>query len=125
MLRRGAAGYLPKRSVADELLIAIRAASRGEVYLSPSVVRPLVAAFCKLEREADADSGRGLFSMREQEVLQLIVEGHTNDEIAQMVGVGLRTVERDRANLMSKLHAADLPGLMLVALERRLVFPVE
>ena len=123
--RKGASGYLPKRSVADELLIAIRAASRGDIYLSPSVARPFVAEFCQLGRDADTSSGRGLLSVREREVLQLVVEGHANDEIAKMVGVSLRTVERDRASLMSKLHAADLPELMLVALERRLVFPVE
>jgi DNA-binding NarL/FixJ family response regulator len=124
-LRKGAVGYLPKRSVGDELLIAIRAARRGEVYLSPAVARPLVAAFCKARSESDVPSERDLLTSREQEVLQLVVEGHTNHQIAEMVGVGLRTVERDRANLMSKLRVNNLPELMLVAIESRLVFPIE
>jgi len=123
-LRSGATGYLLKRSVAEELLLAVRAASRGDIYLSPGVARSVVADFL---RRADAKPP-GLFDRltpREREVFQLVVEGHTNAAITRMLKVGVRTVERHRANLMSKLNAQDLLGLMRTAIKHGLVFPVE
>ena len=120
-LRDGARGYLLKRSVTEELLLAIRAASRGEIYLSPGVARSVVADFL---RQADAKWST-LFdrlTSREREVLQLVAEGHTNSAIARMLKVSVRTVEKHRANLMSKLNVCDLPGLISTATKHRLVF---
>jgi DNA-binding NarL/FixJ family response regulator len=121
-LRNGAKGYLLKRSVTEELLLAIRAASRGEIYLSPAISGPIVAEFVTLQADAEASGPCERLTPREREVLQLIAEGHTNSGIAQILTVSVKTVEKHRANLMSKLNVHDLAGLMRVAIKHGLVF---
>jgi len=121
-LRRGARGYLLKRSVTEELLLAVRAAHRGETYLSPAISAPLLDEF--LARPADSEE-HGLFDRltpREREVLQLIAEGHTNTAIAQMMNVSVKTVEKHRASLMSKLNVHDVATLIRTAIKHGLVF---
>jgi DNA-binding NarL/FixJ family response regulator len=121
-LRNGARGYLLKRSVTEELLLAIRAASRGEIYLSPVISRSIVADYLTLQKDADACSPFERLTPREREVLQLIAEGHTNNAIAQILKLSVKTVEKHRSNLMSKLNVHDLAGLMRAAIKHRLVF---
>jgi DNA-binding NarL/FixJ family response regulator len=120
-LRSGAKGYLLKRSVTEELLLAVRAASRGEIYLSPAISESIVAEFLTLQTDADASSPLERLTPREREVLQLISEGHTNSAIAQILTVSVKTVEKHRANLMSKLNVHDLAGLMRVAIKHGLI----
>jgi DNA-binding NarL/FixJ family response regulator len=124
-LRNGARGYLLKRSVTEELLLAIRAASQGEIYLSPAISRPIVAGLLTLQADTDASSPFERLTSREREVLQLISEGHTNKAIALVLQVSVKTVEKHRANLMSKLNVHDLAGLIRVAIKHGLVFPDE
>jgi DNA-binding NarL/FixJ family response regulator len=121
-LRNGAKGYLLKRSVTEELLLAIRAASGGEIYLSPTVSRSIVADLLTLQTDAEASSPFERLTSREREVLQLISEGHTNNAIALVLKVSVKTVEKHRANLMSKLNVHDLAGLIRVAIKHGLVF---
>ena len=121
-LRNGARGYLLKGSVTEELLLAIRAASRGEVYLSPAVVPSIVTGFLSLEASAAASSPFERLTSRECEVLQLISEGHTNSAIAQILKISVKTVEKHRTNLMSKLKVHDLAGLMRAAIKQGLIF---
>jgi DNA-binding NarL/FixJ family response regulator len=121
-LRNGASGYLLKRSVAEELLLAVRAASRGEIYLSPAVSGSIVAEFLTLQADADASSPVECLTPREREVLQLIAEGRTNSAIAQVLTISVKTVEKHRANLMSKLNVHDIAGLMRVAIKHGLIF---
>jgi DNA-binding NarL/FixJ family response regulator len=121
-LRNGAKGYLLKRSVTEELLLAIRAASRGEIYLSPAISRSIVADLLTLQTDAEASSPFEWLTSREREVLQLISEGHTNKAIAQVLKVSVKTVEKHRANLMSKLNVHDLAGLIRVAIKHGLIF---
>jgi DNA-binding NarL/FixJ family response regulator len=121
-LRNGAKGYLLKRSVTEELLLAIRAASRGEIYLSPAISRSVVADFLKLHTDADASSPFERLTPREREVLQLIAEGHTNNAVAQILRLSVKTVEKHRTNLMSKLNVHDLAGLIRIAIKHGLVF---
>ena len=121
-LRRGARGYLLKRSVTEELLLAVRAAHRGETYLSPAISTSLLDEF--LTRQADSEE-TGPFERltpREREVLQLIAEGHTNAAIAQMMNVSVKTVEKHRASLMAKLSVHDVATLVRTAIKHGLVF---
>ncbi len=121
-LQNGARGYLLKCSVADELLLAVRAASRGEIYLSPAVSRSVVKGFLTFQTDAEACSPFERLTPREREVLQLVSEGRTNKAIAQALKVSVKTVEKHRANLMSKLNVHDLAGLVRVALKHGLTF---
>ena len=115
-------GYLLKSSVSKELELATQAASRGELYLSPAISRTVVDDLLRLEDSAMALGPYERLTPREREVLQLVAEGHTNIAIAQMLQVSVRTVEKHRANLMSKLNVHDLVGFICVAIKHSLVF---
>lgn len=121
-LKDGARGYLLKRSMAEELLLAIRAAHRGEVYLSPALCSSVVDDLLSLQEEAGDGGPLEQLTEREREVMQLVCEGHTNRAIAQMLDVSVSTVEKHRASLMSKLGVRDVASLVRVALKRGLIF---
>jgi DNA-binding NarL/FixJ family response regulator len=121
-LRAGASGYLLKSSVTEEMLVALRAAMRGEVYLSPAISTTLVSEFLNLETDSEKRSPFDQLTPREREVLQLVAEGHTNAAIASMMNISVRTVEKHRSSLMSKLDVRDLAGLVRAAIKHGLVF---
>jgi DNA-binding NarL/FixJ family response regulator len=118
-LQIGARGYLLKRSVTEELLLAIRAAVRGEIYLSPAISSSVVADFLTQPQEADPFDR---LSPREREALKLIAEGYTNTAVAQAMSISVKTVEKHRASLMDKLNVHDLAGLIRTAIKHGLVF---
>ena len=120
-LRNGANGYLLKRAVADELLLAVRAVARGDTYLSPEVAGPLLTPL--VAGSANAETGGPLehLTSREREVLQLIAEGHTNREIAAHLTLSEKTVEKHRGHLMTKLAAHDTAALVRFAIKHGLV----
>jgi DNA-binding NarL/FixJ family response regulator len=121
-LRNGAKGYLLKRSVTEELLLAIRAANRGETYLSPAISGPLIADSLALQADAEMLGPVAELTPREREVLQLVSEGRTNTTIAEMLQISVKTVEKHRANVMTKLKVHDLAGLMRAAIKHGLIF---
>ncbi len=109
-LRNGAKGYLLKRAVSAELLLAVRAVSRGDTFLSPEVAGPVVSSLVDApSRLADLGPLDQLTS-REREVLQLIAEGHTNREIATHLHLSEKTVEKHRGHLMAKLRTTTPPA---------------
>jgi DNA-binding NarL/FixJ family response regulator len=122
LLRRGVKGYLLKRSITEELLLAVRAASQGEIYLSPTISDSVMTILMTPRTSEGSDSPTELLSPREREVLQLIAEGHTNTAIAEMLTISVKTVEKHRANLMTKLNVHDLPGLIRTAIKHGLIF---
>ena len=121
-LKNGASGYLLKSSVVEELMIAIRAAVSGRVYLSPSIAQIVASEYLKEVPDEKPSSPGNRLSSREREILQLIVEGHTNYAAGQILNISTKTVEKHRAALMKKLEVDSLPDLMLLALKKRLVF---
>lgn len=121
VLQKGAKGYLLKDSLKEELLLAIRAASRGATYLSPAVSEAVLAEVPEQDDEGgDSDLAIPL-TKRESQMLQLICEGHTNTEMAKLMHLSIKTVERHRANLMSKLNAHNLVELIRVAIKHGLI----
>jgi DNA-binding NarL/FixJ family response regulator len=122
LLRQGVKGYLLKHSIADELPLAIRAASQGQVYLSPAISESVLTTLMTPGvRDVPEEAGE-LLSGREREVLQLIAEGYTNNAIAEALTISVKTVEKHRANLMAKLDVHDLPGLIRTAIKHGLIF---
>jgi DNA-binding NarL/FixJ family response regulator len=122
LLRQGVKGYLLKHSIADELPLAIRAASQGQVYLSPAISESVLTTLMTPGgRDVPEEAGE-LLSAREREVLQLIAEGYTNNAIAEALTISVKTVEKHRANLMAKLDVHDLPGLIRTAIKHGLIF---
>ncbi len=120
-LRRGARGYVLKRAVGEELLLAIRAAMNGETYLSPPIAGSIVEEFFSRSDSDEESSRLERLTRRESEVLQLLAEGGTNSSIAQELVVSVKTVEKHRASLMSKLDIHDLAGLVRFAVKHRMV----
>ena len=122
LLREGVKGYLLKSSIAEELPMAIRAASHGQVYLSPAISDSVLTTLMSPQPGEIPESPSELLTPREREVLQLIAEGHTNNAIAEILTISVKTVEKHRASLMSKLNVHDLPSLMRTSIKHGLVF---
>lgn len=122
-IQRGAKGYLLKRSIADELLLAVRAAIQGELFLSPAISDAVMTLLLTPPSNVESETSADLLTAREREVLQLIAEGHTNNSIADALTISVKTVEKHRANIMTKLAVNDLPGLIRAAMKHGLIFP--
>ncbi len=119
--RSGVRGYLLKRSVTEELILAIRAASRGEIYLTPGITGFLLNEISARHVDSDESALFNLLTSREREVLQLVAEGQTNHTIAEKLSVSVKTVEKHRSSLMSKLNVHDVAGLTRLAIKSKLV----
>jgi len=121
MLRAGASGYVPKRAAPDELVSAIRAVSRGEVYLYPSLAGRLVQDYLRRGPAGEGEPPADELTPREQEVLTLIAEGFSNNEIADRLVISAKTVDRHRENLMRKLNLHNRVDLVKYALRKGLI----
>lgn len=119
-LRSGVRGYLLKRSVVEELLIAVRAAERGEIYLSPMVSGVLIGGGPNASGRFEGGELSRL-TTRETQVLELIAKGNTSSRIGFILQISEKTVEKHRASLMAKLGIHDLAGLVRFAIRQNLV----
>jgi two-component system response regulator NreC len=122
-IRVGAAGYILKRAVGSELMDAVRAVARGDLYIHPAMTRALLTG-----TKAAADVGSGepeSLTSREVEVLKLIAAGYTNRQIADRLILSVRTVESHRANLMDKLGLHSRVELVRYAAGHGLLEAVE
>jgi two-component system response regulator NreC len=118
-LRAGAAGYVIKRAEPSELLLAIRAVVRGDVYVHPSLTRSLLRPAATTPRRAGAADPA--LTPRELDVLRLLARGNTNRQIAALLGLSIRTVESHRAHLMGKLGLVSRVELVDYAEENGLL----
>ncbi len=116
-LRSGVRGYLLKSSISEELLTAIRTAVDGRLFLGAAIKADVGPGGTVRQHQDPFDR----LTPRERQVLQLISEGHTNRQIADMLYISAKTVEKHRASLMSKLGVHDVPGLVRLAQEHRLI----
>jgi DNA-binding NarL/FixJ family response regulator len=119
-LKAGASGYVLKSGADRDIVEASRAAMRGQTFLYPSAVTALVRDF--LAREGEADGFEPL-TPREQEILKLIAEAHSSKQIAALLTISIKTVERHRANILEKLGMRDRVELTRYAIRRGLVEP--
>ncbi|MBC7249658.1 MAG: response regulator transcription factor [Anaerolineae bacterium] len=118
-LRAGAVGYLLKDADTTELELAIKAAMRNETYLSPPISQQVIKGY--LRRVGETPTPFERLTPRQREVLQLIAEGHTTQDIAQILGISVKTVETHRAQLMERLNIYDVAGLVRYAVRIGLV----
>ncbi|WP_030543826.1 response regulator transcription factor [Streptomyces albus] len=118
----GASGYVLK-SVADrDLVEACRATMRGEPFLYPGAVNALIRNYLESVREGQSPPARAI-TEREEEILKLVAEGHTSQEIADLLFISVKTVERHRANLLQKLGLKDRLELTRYAIRVGLIEP--
>ena len=113
----GASGYVLKEAADAELVAAIREVARGGRYVHPTLGARLVVADAEERRRADDDP----LSAREREVLRLLALGHTNQEIAKLLYISVRTAETHRAHIMQKLRLETRAGLVRYALDQGLL----
>ena len=121
-IRAGASGYVLKSAVDRDLVEACRAAMRGEPFLYPGAVRALMREYLDRARAGEA-LHKELLTPREEEVVKLVAEAHTNEEIGEMLFISKKTVERHRANILEKLGMRDRVELTRYAIRRGLVQP--
>jgi len=98
----GAAGYILKRAVESELITAIQAVARGEMYIHPAMTRALLDQ--STAKTLPDQTHSSTLTVREYEVLRLIAQGNSNRQVASLLTISVRTVESHRANLMEKLN---------------------
>lgn len=121
-LKAGASGYVPK-SVADrDLVEACRAALRDEPFIYPGAESTLIRTYLDRARSGDRLPARPI-TEREEEILKLVAEGHTSKEIALLLVISVKTVERHRANLLQKLGMRDRLELTRYAIRVGLIEP--
>jgi DNA-binding NarL/FixJ family response regulator len=120
-LKAGASGYVLKSGADTDIVDACRAAMRGDSYLYPSAVTTLVRDY--VERGGRGDEQFDVLTPRELEVLKLIAEAHTSKEIAALLFISIKTVERHRQNILDKLGMRDRVELTRYAIRRGLIQP--
>ena len=118
-LRAGACGYVLKTVADRDLVEACRAAMRGEAFLYPPTGRTLLRDWL----ESPGQRPRDALTPREEEVVKLVAESHTSDQIAELLSISPRTVERHRENILAKLGMRDRVELTRYAIRRGLVEP--
>jgi len=118
-LEAGAAGYLLKETAADEVITAVRAVHAGRQYLCAALAGSVGGAAAFARKSGPVDS----LSPREQQVLQMVVEGKTSSEIAHVLFLSPKSVETYRNRLMKKLGVENIPSLVKFAVEHGLTPP--
>jgi two-component system response regulator NreC len=121
VLAAGASGYVLKDAAGRELVLAIRQVARGEPFFSPLMTRTLTSLYLSsLEAERTHDPYDDL-TIREREVLQLVAEGFTNHQIAEMLKLSIKTVKTHRLHLMQKLDLHDRTELVKYAFQKGII----
>jgi two-component system response regulator NreC len=123
MLQAGASGYVPKRAAPEDLITAIRAAFAGEIYIYPSLAKALVSDYLGRSRSDPQEASLEALTPREAEVLELLAEGLSNDDIADNLVISRHTVARHRENLMGKLNLHSRSELVKYAIRKGLIAP--
>jgi DNA-binding NarL/FixJ family response regulator len=120
-LRAGARGYLLKDSAEPDLIKAVHVVAGGKSFFSPAVSRLLLDDYVRKLKRSGTDDPYDLLTPRERELLQLIAEGKSNKDIANLLNLSVYTVESHRSNLMEKLHLRGLPELILYAVRKGII----
>ncbi len=122
-LAAGALGYVLKASPSQDILEAIRAAHRGEYFLSSRLRAEVIGKYLKTQRSNPSVRGYDLLSEREQQVFRLVAQGHSTGQIADILCVSPKTVEKHRTSLMNKLGVHDRMELLKYAIKIGVIDP--
>ncbi|KMY69132.1 hypothetical protein AAU61_06370 [Desulfocarbo indianensis] len=116
VLDSGALGYVLKASPVSDVIEAVRAANRGEYFLSSKIKAEVVGAYIDSRREKPPVKGYDLLSEREQQIFRLVAEGNSTNQIAEILSVSPKTVEKHRTNIMKKMGLKDRLDLVKMAI---------
>jgi two-component system response regulator NreC len=120
-LQAGADGYVLKDAHSAELVTAIRHVLEGRRYLSPGISGTVIDGLLQGKKASDIRSAWDTLTQREREILKLVAEGHKNKDIADLLCISVKTVEKHRANLMEKLDLHNVAALTALAAEKGLI----
>jgi two-component system, NarL family, response regulator NreC len=120
-LKAGARGYLLKDAAESDLIEAIKAVSQGKTFFSSEISKMLVEDYIREIRSRGVEDSYELLTSREREILQLLVEGNSNKDIASRLNVSPHTVETHRRNLQDKLNLHSFAELILYAVRKRII----
>ena len=120
-LKAGADGYILKDATHEELRVAIRSVLQGKTYLSMDVSGKVVSGYLGGGKSSSGSSVFDTLTHREREILKLVAEGKSNKAIAEFLSLSVKTVEKHRSNLMSKLDVHNSAGLTAFAIEKGLL----
>jgi DNA-binding NarL/FixJ family response regulator len=120
-MKAGARAYLLKDSAEADLLAAVRALTEGKSFFSPAISKILVEDYMRQLESRGAEDTYELLTNREREILQLLAEGRTNKEVANMLNLSLYTVETHRTHILQKLNLHSVPELILYAVRKGII----
>jgi two-component system, NarL family, response regulator NreC len=120
-LKAGARGYLLKDSAEADLIKAVHAVGSGKSFFSPVVSKMLLDDYVRKLKRSGTEDAYDLLTPREREILQLIAEGKSNKDIANLLDLSVYTIESHRSNLMEKLNVRGLPELILYAVRKGII----
>ncbi|HMD43925.1 MAG TPA: response regulator transcription factor [Candidatus Acidoferrum sp.] len=120
-LKAGAKGYLLKDSAETDLIRAVHSVAEGKSFFSPAVSKVLLDDYVRKLKRSGSEDPYDLLTPREREVLQLIVEGKSNKDVAQLLNLSVYTVETHRSNIMEKLNLHGVPELILYAVRKGII----
>jgi DNA-binding NarL/FixJ family response regulator len=121
IIKAGASGYVLKSSVSDDLVSGILALEKGGRFFSPSISKLILDGYINKIKGQETKKENPELTHRELEVMQLLVEGETNQKVAEKLYISVRTVEFHRANIMHKLNLHDIAGLVKYALQKGII----
>jgi len=122
-LGAGAKGYLLKESTESDVLPAVRSVCAGKPYVTPSIARVLLEDYIRVLKQNNAQDSYDLLTEREKEVLQILAEGKSNKEVAQLLNLSPHTVDTHRTNLMQKLNLHNTAEIVLYAVRKGVIIP--
>lgn len=120
-LKAGAKGYLLKDSAEADLIRAVHAVAEGKSFFSPAVSKVLLDDYVRKLKRSGTEDPYDLLTPREREVLQLVAEGKSNKDVAQLLNLSVYTVETHRSNIMEKLNLHGVPELILYAVRKGII----
>jgi DNA-binding NarL/FixJ family response regulator len=122
-LRAGARGYVLKSDAGPELLLALESLRQNKPFFTPKVAELVLEGFKKAQEAVDAEAEFPRLTSRETEIVQLLAEGKTSKEVANLLSISLKTVETHRSHIMSKLGVHSVAELVRYAIRERIVDP--
>jgi two-component system response regulator NreC len=120
-LKAGAKGYLLKDSAESDLIRALHAVAGGKSFFSPAVSKVLLDDYVRKLQRSGAEDAYDLLTPREREILQLVAEGKSNKDVANLLDLSVYTVETHRSNIMEKLNLRGVPELILYAVRKGII----
>ncbi|MCR4290084.1 MAG: response regulator transcription factor [Candidatus Scalindua sp.] len=122
ILQAGASGYLLKDFAVSDLVSAINAVKKGDIFLSPPISRVVVKDYLRyVNSESEDFNSLNILTGREREILQLVAEGNTNKKIAHLLKLSTKTIEAHRFHVMDKLHIRNVTGLVKYSIRTGLI----